>query len=596
LSLTNSASVYIGNSTNASGLGTGGTLTTLGGASFSQDVFVGGRLDVNAKNITNVASPINSLDAVNKAYVDAVISNLNNNTSGNASDSFYEQSFTLANNVLVPEDIPLFRFDDSIQAFVSYVYVESDYKTCAFYTLRGLNKGSEWFVSPTYIGSVTNVHFSIGPSGTIQYTNRNTTGKTTIRYRTTVELSSASNASQTNAQLPASFAFSNIIDLTFLNSNTDSNQIVIHVSSNRDNRHGLYFLNCVLKGNVWTMNTHAVGNVLGVRFRLLSINGIGQIQYMNTNASDDYMIRFKQVRVQKSQNMISLLPNTFVPQPVSLSEFNFGSGQSNFSLILFLEVPSLQQYAMYEIDGFYEDTKWRYNLRFVGDITGIDFSLDSNGVLQFINPASLVANIRYIKNIPVVFQALPVNKGGTGENYFSPYSILRGNGTDPIIGTNDLIYRDHQLLIANGSSVAIKDTTGVSFQTDGGVRIAKTCVIADVDITPSKGDLTAERGFYAMNDTVVPDDVIGYSFNSTTKSFTGVACVTITTVDDVFDALYELKGLRKRTGWILNSTFIGDNVGINFSITSLGQVQYTSQNISDWIETQMKFRAITTSM
>ena len=126
--------------------------------------------------------------------------------------------------------------------------------------------------------------------------------------------------------------------------------------------------------------------------------------------------------------------------------------------------------------------------------------------------------------------------------------------------------------------------------------VGSSVIAKGIDITPSVGDITAERSFYGLNDQVLPGNVVGYSFtDEAIKSFTGVACVTTTTTDDVFDALYELKGLRKKSGWILNASYIGDHIGLKFHITLSGQVQYTSELTPNWLQTKIKFRAMTTT-
>ena len=71
--------------------------------------------------------------------------------------------------------------------------------------------------------------------------------------------------------------------------------------------------------------------------------------------------------------------------------------------------------------------------------------------------------------------------------------------------------------------------------------------------------------------------------------------MNIVTALDEYDALYEIKGLRKRNGWIIDYTYIGDDVGVNFYIKNNGQIQYTSINNTEWVSSTMKFRALTTS-
>ena len=80
-----------------------------------------------------------------------------------------------------------------------------------------------------------------------------------------------------------------------------------------------------------------------------------------------------------------------------------------------------------------------------------------------------------------------------------------------------------------------------------------------------------------------------------------IKCINIVTNTDEYDALYEIKGLKKKSGWFIDTSSIGDVLGINFYITTdpnngSGQIQYTSDSKNDWVSTQMKFRALTTSI
>ena len=72
-----------------------------------------------------------------------------------------------------------------------------------------------------------------------------------------------------------------------------------------------------------------------------------------------------------------------------------------------------------------------------------------------------------------------------------------------------------------------------------------------------------------------------------------MVCVNITTTSDEYDALFELRGLKKKSSWIINSSYIGDNLGIYFTIGDNGQIKYTSRNTTDWVSTTIKFRATT---
>jgi hypothetical protein len=156
-------------------------------------------------------------------------------------------------------------------------------------------------------------------------------------------------------------------------------------------------------------------------------------------------------------------------------------------------------------------------------------------------------------------------------------------------------------IVLNSTQYATNLTSG-TLVTYGGVsiqknlRIGEELVVNNVDITPLADDISSERTFYADNNQVLTQDVTGFMFSNKTKSFNAIVCVTIETTTNSLDSLFEIKGLRKSSGWILNVSYVGDNSGITFSITSFGQIQYTSTNITDWISNIMKFRALTTSM
>lgn len=626
LNLNNNTALYISNTENATGLGTGGTLTTLGGASFEKNVYIGGGLDVNLNNITNVATPINNYDAVNKLYVDAAIANIDCcGSGGNTSDNVYENTFVLNNNVFLPQDIPKFVFDASIRAFISYIYVEYDTDKCALYTIRGINKGTSWYISPTFIGEDTNVNFFIredGGKGILQYTNHNSSGVATIKFRTSTEIYDPITSGQSQFTLTNSVSsFTDIPGLLYLNSDYDSIKLIIYISDDDNGKYGLYFLNCVLREDEWSLNTHCIGNIQNIRFRMLTQNNIGRIQYTNGNTTGSHTLRIKQIKISKALPQLVLNASTLTPSNIDSENFVFDTTKSNFQLTLHVEVPdaSPPKHALYELEGIVCNNVWKLNSRYIGDTTGVHFyieSLGGTGYVRYTNTNPFDATIRFIANTPTLFQPLQVPKGGTGNTFLTPYSVLRGNGVDPIIGTADFIYKDYQLILGSSSSIVLENTTsainlttGGTFTTLGGASITKnvligdTLTVKDIDITPSIGDITAERGFFAANDIQIPEDVVNFSFvNYAIKAFSGMASVTVTSDPlsngdyDILDALFELKGIRKKNGWIMTSSYIGDNTGLKFSISSSGQIRYTSENIPYHLSTKIKFRALTTTM
>ena len=612
LTLGNSSSILLNNTTTATSLTNGGSLTSYGGASFGKDVFIGGELDVNLKNIRNVADPDLDYDAVNKLYVDTAINNLDLNNN----DNQIEQTFTLNNNILIPTDIPNFYFPDSIKAFVSNIYVECG-SISALYTIRGINCNLKWILNSSLIGSKCGVEFFIRKEnnvGYIQYINRNSTGTTSIKYTVSTQVFTDQTDNQIHYTLsPNIIVNTDIPILTFLNTILHSVKLFIYISSELDNRYGLVLANCVLKNNSWVINTYNIGDINGIKFSIRSDVSSSTICYTNSYSSNDYTIRVTNVDILNDQVPIILLANTTLPTNINSPLLNTPIDSYYFQISIFVNLPEISKSALYEIQGVVSNDEWNINSRYIGDYTGIRFyitTINSIGYITYTNINNVDAHIRFVKDVPITsLRPLDVSKGGTGSTYLNPYTILRGNGFNPIIGTNDLIYRDDSLIVGNNSSIVITNTssttnltTGSTFVAYGGVSInkelfiGKQLVVKDVDITPNKEDISSERIFNSSNNIISPDDIEGFFFtDSITKSFSAMACVNVVTTTDEFDALYEIKGLRKRTGWIIDYTYMGDNVGVDFYIKSDGQLQYTSTNNPNWISSSIKFRALTTS-
>jgi len=618
LTLGNSSSIVLNNTTTATSLTNGGTLTSNGGASFKKDVFIGGELDVNLKNIRNVADPDLDYDAVNKLYVDKAINNLDLNNNNNA----IEQTFTLNNNVAVPTDIPNFFFPDSIKAFVSNIYVQTTIENntgiSALYTIRGINCNLKWILNSSLIGSKSGVEFFIRKEnniGYIQYINKNTTGVTSIKYTTSTKLYTDEN---TENQIYYSLSpnINTPIDipiLTFQNTLLHSVKLFIYVASETDNRYGLILANCVLKNNTWDINTYNIGDIDGIKFNIRSNVSNSVIQYVNNYSSNDYTIRITNIDILNEQVPLILSANTTLPTNINSPLLNISVDSYYFQISIYVDLPDISKSALYEIQGIVSNNEWNINSRYIGDYTGIRFyitTIDSIGYITYTNINNVDAHIRFVKDVPLsTLKPLDVSKGGTGSTYLQPYTILRGNGFDPIIGTTDLVYQNSSLIVGNSSSIIITNTsssinltTGSTFVAYGGVSInkelfiGKQLVVKDVDVTPNKEDIGAERIFNSENNIILPDDIVGFSFtDSITKSFSAMACVNIVTTTNEFDALYEIKGLHKRNGWIIDYTYMGDNVGVDFYIKPNGQLQYTSANNPDWISSNIKFRALTTS-
>jgi len=101
------------------------------------------------------------------------------------------------------------------------------------------------------------------------------------------------------------------------------------------------------------------------------------------------------------------------------------------------------------------------------------------------------------------------------------------------------------------------------------------------------GDI-AQTSFNALDNQAVAQNITGLAFsNAVTRGFD----VEVTIERGSTYANYSLKGIQKGSSWEMSQDYIGDDTGIAFSITTLGQLQYTSTNTGS--NATLRFRAET---
>lgn len=109
------------------------------------------------------------------------------------------------------------------------------------------------------------------------------------------------------------------------------------------------------------------------------------------------------------------------------------------------------------------------------------------------------------------------------------------------------------------------------------------------------GDIN-ETQFSLANNQVALANVTGLVFAAATvRSFSSLVSVEIDATADLYEQ-FSLSGINKGGTFAMSVDSVGDNSGIVFSITSAGQVQYTSSSVAGFATGKIKFRAITTSV
>lgn len=108
----------------------------------------------------------------------------------------------------------------------------------------------------------------------------------------------------------------------------------------------------------------------------------------------------------------------------------------------------------------------------------------------------------------------------------------------------------------------------------------------------SAGDIT-ETSFSAANNQSVAANVTGLAFaTGTVRSFQAIVSVTINATSALYEQ-FTLEGIQKGASFDMAVRSVGDDSGMTFSITSAGQVQYTSTNLAGFVSNTVKFRAQT---
>lgn len=110
-------------------------------------------------------------------------------------------------------------------------------------------------------------------------------------------------------------------------------------------------------------------------------------------------------------------------------------------------------------------------------------------------------------------------------------------------------------------------------------------------VSAVSGDIIP-TSFSAANNQISAANVTGFSFASAVvRSFQALVSVYVDGTLDLFET-FSILGLQKNGDFFISIEGMGDNTGVLFSITTSGQIQYTSTNISGFVSSTIKFRAL----
>lgn len=171
-------------------------------------------------------------------------------------------------------------------------------------------------------------------------------------------------------------------------------------------------------------------------------------------------------------------------------------------------------------------------------------------------------------------------------------------------GGNYIDFRGTQLYTPAGTATTHSLLSGLSnddhiqYHTDarGDIRYyTKAEVDSLISGASSPGDID-ETSFSINNSQALAANITGLAFsNAVVRSFEVFASVYINATSSLYEEI-KISGIQKGSDWDIAVTSVGDESGIQFSITSSGQLKYTSSNYSGFVSGTIKFRALTTSV
>lgn len=229
------------------------------------------------------------------------------------------------------------------------------------------------------------------------------------------------------------------------------------------------------------------------------------------------------------------------------------------------------KFAHYTIEGIQNVSGWAIDDSFVGDSTGISFSIDASGQLQYTstNVSGWISNTF---------------------NYKSTSYSISGNyiQTAPPTSGNFIVTQN---LTVQGTTDSSSASYG-SIVTAGGAGIAKSVNVGG-SVVINNISATSSGTFNAANGTVTNGSVTNLIFApSTYRSFTLLMSVGVSRfAGGSYYAQYTIEGILRDTGWNIFVTNLGDTIDLTFSInTSTGQLQYSSTTTyTNWTSTTLNY-------
>lgn len=134
------------------------------------------------------------------------------------------------------------------------------------------------------------------------------------------------------------------------------------------------------------------------------------------------------------------------------------------------------------------------------------------------------------------------------------------------------------------SGVVLNSSAGLLSSSGGALAPANGGTGATIDLAPGS--------FVTTNNQAVAANVTGLAFaNATVRGFRALVTVYINATSSLYEC-FTLQGIQRAADWQMAVTSVGDNSAVVFSITTAGQIQYTSGNSAGFVAGVIKYRAV----
>ncbi len=234
--------------------------------------------------------------------------------------------------------------------------------------------------------------------------------------------------------------------------------------------------------------------------------------------------------------------------------------------------------------------------------------LNSGSALFSPNGSTIVVNINSTNssfNTPVL-----LNSGATISSLFSTNQIITNSSITNALITNASIagiaLTTATIPSLNSTNFVSTNISTSSINILGGITSANALItnstITNAFVTNQTiGNLGVNNlilgvssifsgSYIAFNNSPTPINVTNLVFNSSLIcGFTIILTATITAGANNYFETFTIRGSEINTGWSITTTSIGDSSGIVFSITSGGQIQYTSTDFPSYTSSVFRY-------